>query len=190
MGGRKRGAEVRPSDQEGGVRFCYADPPYIGQAKRHYGKEAAAAGRVASEVDHLALVASLMEYDGWALSASSPSILGPGGLAAMMPEGTRMGAWVKPFASFKKGVAVAYCWEPVFFKSCRKWSADIPTVRDYVSANITLQRGVSGAKPDAFNYWLFEVLGMSRDDEFVDLFPGSGAVSRAWDQWRNQEAIA
>jgi hypothetical protein len=173
------------------VRFGYADPPYVGQARRHYAKEAAAGGREAKEVNHVALLAHLETFDGWALSARSPSILGPHGLAAMMPPGVRLGAWVKPFASFKKGVSVAYCWEPVFFRSRREWRKDRPTVRDYVSANITLRRGVSGAKPDAFNYWLFEVLGMTREDEFVDLFPGSGAVTRAWEQWRGQlEAIA
>jgi hypothetical protein len=168
------------------VRFAYADPPYVGQARKHYAKEAAADGREAKEVDHDLLIAHLETFDGWALSASSPSILGPVGLAARMPPGVRLAAWVEPFASFKKGVAVAYCWEPVFFKSCRKWEADKPTVRDYVSANITLQRGVSGAKPDAFNYWLFEMLGMTRADEFVDLFPGSGAVARAWQKWISQ----
>jgi hypothetical protein len=186
------------------VRFAYADPPYIGQAKRHYAKEAAADGRVAEEVDHVALLAQLEAFDGWALSASSPSVLGPNGLAAMMPEGVRMGGWFKPFAAYKRGVDPAYAWEPVFFHTRRKWSKDQDTCRDWVrtnhiedvdfldavSANITLQRGVSGAKPDAFSFWLFELMGMTRDDEFHDLFPGSGAVSRAWEQWRRQPAVA
>ena len=46
-------------------RFAYADPPYVGQARRHYGRE---------EVDHRALIAQLEMYDGWALSCSSPSL--------------------------------------------------------------------------------------------------------------------
>jgi hypothetical protein len=29
-------------------------------------------------------------------------------------------------------------------------------------------------------------MGCLPDDELVDLFPGSGAVSRAWDTWRSQ----
>ena len=79
----------------------------------------------------------------------------------------------------------------MFFKSCRVWAREQATVRDYVSANITMQRGVSGAKPDAFCLWLFDLLGMGPDDEFHDLFPGSGAVTRAWEKWRNQtRAIA
>lgn len=45
------------------MKFAYADPPYIGQAKRHYQSE---------EVDHEKLIKRLInEYpDGWALSLS------------------------------------------------------------------------------------------------------------------------
>jgi hypothetical protein len=171
------------------VRFAYADPPYIGQARKHYRKEAAADGRVASEVDHAALVRHLTEYDGWALSCSSPSLQQ---ILALCPSTVRVGAWVKPFASFKKGVNPGYCWEPVIFWGGRKLPTGdgTPTLRDFVSANITLKRGVSGAKPEDFCVWLFRFLGMQWDDEFHDLYPGSGAVTRAWDKWRNQLAVA
>jgi hypothetical protein len=89
-------------------------------------------------------------------------------------------AWVKPFCIFKPNVNPAYAWEPVLVRGGRKRGRDLPTVRDWVSANITLKKGMSGVKPDAFSHWLFEVLGMQEGDEFVDLFPGSGAVTRAW----------
>jgi hypothetical protein len=179
------------------VRFAYADPPYIGQARKHYRKEAASAGRVAAEVDHRALIEDLMAYDGWALSCSSPTLLRIGvmvfdlGGYGFLDE-CRIGSWVKPFASFKKGVNPGYCWEPVIFWGGRKLPTGdgTPTLRDYVSANITLKTGVSGAKPEDVCVWLFRFLGMQPDDEFVDLFPGSGAVTRAWDKWRNQLAVA
>jgi hypothetical protein len=58
------------------------------------------------------------------------------------------------------------------------------TVRDWVSANITLRRGFTGAKPAAVIHWLIDVLGIERDDEFDDLFPGSGAVTRTINEWR------
>ena len=45
--------------------IIYADPPYIGQAKKHYGLE---------EVDHKALILDLEAYDGWALSLSGPTL--------------------------------------------------------------------------------------------------------------------
>jgi hypothetical protein len=170
------------------MKFAYADPPYIGQARKHYSKEAAADGRVAEEVNHLDLIDSLDAFDGWALSLSTPSLKQ---ILSYCPPSVRVGAWVKPFASFKKGVDPAYAWEPVIYRTRRKWRANQPTCRDWVSAPITLQRGVSGAKPEAFCFWLFEVLGMTRHDEFHDLFPGSGAVTRAWQKWSGQlEAIA
>jgi hypothetical protein len=159
------------------MRFAYADPPYLGQARIQYGEDA-------REVNHPLLIAHLEEFDGWALSLSSPSLAT---ILPMCPEGVRVGAWVKPFASFKPGVHPAYAWEPVIFKTLpRKRSRRETTVTDYVSARITFGRGLSGSKPEAFCYWLFAAAGLAADDEFHDLFPGSGAVSRAWEAWRSQ----
>jgi len=39
---------------------------------------------------------------------------------------------------------------------------------------------VVGAKPAVFVRWIFDLLGALPGDEFVDIFPGSGGVSRAW----------
>lgn len=39
---------------------------------------------------------------------------------------------------------------------------------------------VVGAKPAVFIRWIFDLLGALPGDEFVDVFPGSGGVSRAW----------
>ena len=68
-------------------------------------------------------------------------------------------AWVKPFAAFKRNVSVAYAWEPVIVKAIRK-----PVVRgrvvmrDWVSENITLKKGLCGAKPEKVCLWAFEIL--------------------------------
>lgn len=161
------------------MRFAYADPPYIGQARKHYGPDA-------KEVNHEMLIAHLNEYDAWALSLSSPTLRT---ILPMCPEDVRVCGWFKPFASFKKGVNPAYAWEPVIVRGGRKLGADVPTVRDWVSANITLKRGVSGAKPEAFSFWLFEFVGLTPYDEFVDVFPGSGAVAAAWAKWTNQTRL-
>ena len=40
---------------------------------------------------------------------------------------------------------------------------------------------VIGAKPAIFARWIFDLLGALPGDEFVDLFPGSGGIARAWD---------
>lgn len=149
----------------GGKRLAYADPPYIGQARKHYARE---------EVDHVELLDRLKEYDGWALSASSPSLKQ---ILAIAPP-CRVGAWVKPFASFKPGVNPGYCWEPVLFVSARKRDRSEPTVRDFHSANITLKKGLSGAKPPSFCAWILDLIGWQPGDVLDDLFPGTGIMGR------------
>ena len=156
------------------MKFAYADPPYIGQAKKHYGKLGG------SEVDHQALIGQLEQYDGWALSCSTPSLQQ---ILALCPQDVRVAAWVKPFCAFKVGVNPAYAWEPVIWKSARARVREQVTVRDWVSTPITLKRGLSGVKPDAFSYWLFELLNIRQGDTFDDLFPGTRAVSRAFERW-------
>ena len=162
------------------MRFCYSDPPYVGQAQRHYQRE---------EVDHAELIARMeRDYDGWALSASSPSLRY---VLSLCPSTVRIAVWVKPFAIFKPNVNPAYAWEPVLFRpSPRKRSRKEPTVRDWVSANITLKRGLVGVKPEAFCFWIFELLGIQwSEDTLDDLFPGSGAVTKAWEKWKEQKAL-
>lgn len=160
------------------MRFCYADPPYPGQAKKHYG----AIDPDAAEVDHAALVARLVEEfpGGWALSTSAAALRD---VLAVCPSNVRTLAWVKPFASFKPGVGLAYAWEPVILSGGRRRSREQPTVRDWLAANILLKAGVSGAKPPAFWLWLFEVANLRPTDTFVDFYPGSGAGRLAWEAW-------
>jgi hypothetical protein len=162
------------------MKVAYADPPYIGMAKKHYSHEP-----LCAEVDHVALIGELQEYDAWALSMAA-TMRSMKTIIAAAPDDARLGAWVKPFAIFKPGVDPAYTWEPVLFRSKRKASKGVNTVRDHISCNITLKKGLVGVKPDEFCWWLFDLLGMTPDDEFVDMFPGSGAVTRAWEQWRSQ----
>ena len=155
------------------MRFAYADPPYVGCGKRYKEK---------TEVDHVELINRLeLEYDAWALSCSTPSLRY---LLSICPEDVRIAAWVKPFCIFKPNVNPAYAWEPVIFKGARKRSRDIPTVRDWVSSNITLRKGLVGAKPEAFCMWLFELMGLLHDDELIDLYPGTGIVTSSWESWR------
>lgn len=175
---------------------AYADPPYPGYA--HYYRDHA---DYAGEVDHRALAEDLLEYDGWVLHTSSQALhyvqnqLAAAGIEPHDPRRRGSGdyrvmAWVKPFAAFKSNVSVAYAWEPVLVKACRTPVIQPGmTYRDWFAAKITLERGLAGVKPEAVCRWLFEVLGMERQDELVDLFPGSGAVWRAWQAWRAQPSI-
>lgn len=104
----------------------------------------------------------------------------------LCPDGVRVAAWVKPFASFKPGVNPAYAWEPVIFRGGRPRMRTEQTVRDWTACNITLKRGFTGAKPEDFCWWLFDLLGLRPTDNFADLFPGSGAVTRAWNSYRTE----
>ena len=165
-------------------RLMYADPPYIGQSQRHYGDHPDFDG----EVDHVLLLAQLDEADGFVLHMSAPSI--PAIAHTMAEYGycldARWMSWVKPFAAFKRNVSVAYAWEPVLVRPVRKPVVNGRVVmRDWCSESITMQRGLSGAKPEQVCRWLFEVAGLEPDDEMIDMFPGSGAVTRAWERWRS-----
>lgn len=167
------------------ARIGYADPPYPGQSKRHYGDHPDYAG----EVDHEELLLRLdRDYDGWILHTSSPAL--PLVQCAALSYGIddyRTMAWVKPFAAFKRNVPVAYAWEPVLVKAARKPVVSGRCVmRDYFAEPITMRRGLAGAKPERVCHWLFECVGAEPTDELVDLFPGSGAVTRAWSTWGQQ----
>ena len=154
--------------------IAYADPPYPGCA--HLYEEQ-------TEVDHAGLIARLDAVaDGWALSTHTNALRD---VLPLCPPRARVAAWVKPFASFKPGVNPAYAWEPVIFVPARKRPRTAPTVRDWVSASITLRRGLAGAKPRAFALWLFELLAAEPIDTLVDVFPGTGAIASAWLQWRS-----
>jgi hypothetical protein len=168
------------------MRFVYADPPYLGCGASHYGEHHADAADFDRLETHAALVGRLnAEFDAWALSLHTPSL---GRILSVCPADVRVGAWVKPFASFKPGVNPAYAWEPVIFRGGRKLGREVRTVRDWVSVEITLRRGLTGAKPAAFCWWVFDFLGMEPEDEFTDLFPGSGAVGRAYELWKVAKA--
>lgn len=106
----------------------------------------------------------------------------------MCPPDVRVNAWVKPFAAFKANVTRAYAWEPIIIRGGRPIPRTEPTVRDFIEAAavkepIAMQRGFPGAKPAAVCFHIFDWLNMQPGDEFVDLFPGSGAVTRAYQEW-------
>jgi len=164
------------------MRFAYADPPYLGTAAKFYGQLHASAADYDRPETHQALIDRLSaDYDGWALSLSSPSLQQ---ILPMCPADVRVMAWVKPFASFKPGVGVAYAWEPIIVRGGRRRERDQQTVRDWIAENITLKRGFAGAKPTAVIRWLLEIWNVHADDEIEDIFPGSGAVTAALDGWR------
>ena len=96
------------------MKFAYADPPYIGQAARHYKDHKDYAG----EVNHKELIDKLVsDYpDGWALSLSAPSLKQ---ILNLCPDDVRVMIWVKPFHAWKN-VTPSYGYEPVIVYGGRK----------------------------------------------------------------------
>lgn len=160
------------------MHVAYADPPYLGCCglyEHFHGTD----GKCWDDVEtHRALIDRLVATypDGWAMSCSTPSLRA---LLPMCPEDVRIGAWVKPFAVFKPNVNPAYAWEPVIWRGGRqKRSREESTARDWYSGNITLRKGLTGAKSSGFVLWVFDLLGVEENDTVTDLYPGTGVV--AW----------
>lgn len=172
------------------MKLGYADPPYIGCA--HLYKDHPDYG---GEVDHARLIERLQsEFDGWVLhaaaSANSMAVLAP----LVEKTGARWMGWFKPFAAFKKNVSVAYAWEPVIVKAARKPVVSTRLVmRDWMESatkhSIEMRKGLTGAKPEDVCHWAFEMVGARPEDELADLFPGTGAVARAWKTWQRKFAL-
>lgn len=158
------------------MKFAYADPPYMGCAHLYPENE---------EVDHAELIARLVDDfpDGWALSLHSPSLRI---ILPLCPEDVRVMAWCKRFVPMKPNVPVVYAWEPVIVRGGRKRTRQQMSVFDWIACHSTKNWSVLGQKPEAFCVWLFEVLNLHPGDELVDLYPGSGSVTRAWEKFQQR----
>ena len=164
------------------MRIAYADPPYPGCAHLY-----ADHPDYAGEVDHEELIERMeRDYDGWVLHTGAAHLQD---VIALCPEGVRVMAWVKGWCSWKPGVSVKYAWEPVLLRNPKQRLKSAHVVRDWLACNVTTGQVVKGAKPDAVCKWIFDAMGLDPDDDLTDLYPGSGAVTRAWDSWRSQLSL-
>ena len=172
------------------MRLAYADPPYPGQARRHYADDPRCA-----EVNHEVLIGTLCEYDGWALSTSSAALRD---VLALCPEGVRVGAWVKPFAAWRKNVVPAMAWEPVIFTTTKKRALQgyetLGVARDWIMATPPIFRRQNrdetrGSKPIEFCLWVLDCLGYEPSDTLDDLFPGSGIMAEAVRMYGRQKRL-
>ncbi len=169
------------------MRLAYADPPYPGQAQKHYGRD--------FDVNHEVLIGTLMGYDGWALSTSSRALRH---VLPLCPDSARVGAWCKPFAAMKKNVVPTYAWEPVIFVPSRKrildkkW-ATMGASRDWIAETPPIfrgeYRGVPGCKPLRFCWWVLDLIAFNSGDTIDDLFPGSGIMAEAVESYRKQREL-
>jgi hypothetical protein len=163
-------------------RLAYADPPYPGMSGL-YGEHADFGG----EGDHRELVERLVDEfpDGWALSTSPKTLKH---VLALVPDEHRIGFWVHPVPPEHTKFA-ATAGEPVIFSGGRERPPHAPPLANWIYApQLRWQRypgGVIGMKPPEFCWWVFDCLGAQHGDELVDLFPGSGAVMRAWQRFQS-----
>lgn len=177
-------------DLERPHRFAYLDPPYLGLCSRYDHNHPAGPRPFDARCwDELATHQALISWasdefpDGWALSLSSTHLRA---ILPLCPDDVRVMAWIKPWAAFRPNVNPAYTWEPVIVRGGRKRTRHEPTVRDFVSANITMQKGVVGAKPVDFSVAVFAWLNVRRGDDLTDVFTGSGMVGHALDGYLNR----
>lgn len=154
-------------------RLAYADPPYPGLARRYYGCD---------EVDHELLIARLMTDfpDGWALSTSAealPLVL------PLCPSSTRVCVWLRGARGHVRPKKALNAWEPLLVYGGRPGavSEGLQDVLQWHGRQHSHPDALVGMKPAAFCEWMFRLLGARRGDTLVDLYPGSGAVGRAWD---------
>ena len=100
------------------LRAAYADPPYLGPAKKFYCAMHPDAAKYDKPETHQRLIEQICdEYDCCAMSLHTPALKY---IIPMGPDDVRVIAWTKTFASFKPGVGVAYTWEAVIVRGGRR----------------------------------------------------------------------
>ena len=165
------------------MKLIYADPPYLGQCKSydHFHNDGGPMpwdGLCWDNHDTHATLLLWLEHNanGYAYSCN-PSDLS--WLAyCMIRTDYRVAAWTKTWHQIRP-TSTQFAWEPVIFHTQKKDPKRTPMVRDWLSCAVTKQTGQRGAKPDAFNDWILDLLIYEDGDEFIDLFPGSGSMARA-----------
>lgn len=177
--------------------LAIADPPYppfIGtggrknRASRWYGTgQRGVADRPADvhpEADewddparHRRLLEELMDTsDGWAIATS------PDGIAAYgpLPSACRLMAWVRPNAQ-PGAHRLRSLWEPVILyppEGRRSNRGGVGSIPDVLTAPVPRGR-FRGAKPAEWTHWVLAAMTYRPGDSVIDMFPGSGAVTRA-----------
>jgi hypothetical protein len=165
------------------LKLAYADPPYLGCCKIYGHRHQKPYGCWDDPTTHMRVLEDLTEFDGFAYSMTSQSLGAILPLAEKLRMDYRIAAWVKPFAAYKANVRIAYTWEPVLFWPGRDSSTDgAPVGRDHLGEPITLQKGLTGAKPERFCRWVLDLMGYVPGDDVTDIFPGTGVLERVLDQ--------
>lgn len=181
------------------AKFAIADPPYFGRAKRWYGEGGCGNGHGKGQADnhpeahiwdepeaHLKMLDDLMaNYDGFAIATSVM------GLNVYLQKadlrqgsGFRLAIWHKP-TSAPSGSRLRNVYEPVliYIPEDRRGYAKGKRIDDLRTINIK-PNGFIGSKPSEWVHWVLDLMGAEKDDQIDDLFHGSGAVTKAINEWK------
>lgn len=192
------------------LRFCIADPPYPprlaerhdtaterpritirSRAARYYGDGTRSAKEVPADFHpdarkwdepdaHAELIEHLhATYDGWALATTLDGL----DWYAPLPIAARVLVWNRSTAQPTSG-RIAESLEAVIVVTpvARRRAGPLGQVPQYLAAPAP-KAGFVGAKPERWTRWVLDAMAYDPDvDELVDLFPGSGWISRAASQ--------
>jgi len=176
------------------MKLAIADPPYLGRAVRWYGAGGCGDGYGKGQADnhpeahiwdkpetHQEMVRHLeTNYDGWVIALSVHSLSTY--LEVIKTDsrnGIRVMSWVKPSA-VTSGSRITNTWEPVIVRvpaSRKGWNSGERMTDTLICP--PMRSGFVGAKPEAWTHWVLDAMGYVAGDEVIDLFNGSGAVSKA-----------
>lgn len=158
------------------MRFAYADPPYLGNGKRHYSKHHENAGEYDTLEAHLKLCERLVDEfpDGFAISCNPKDLRF---YLPALPDDCRVAAWTKTFHQIRVNVSTQYAWEPVIWRGGRNIVPRKPMIRDWMACPIAMKKGLPGAKPDVFNRWVLDLLGFQVGDQLEEIFIGTGGMT-------------
>ncbi len=175
-------------DTSAPLKLAYADPPYPGLAGYYEGHP-----DYAGEVDHAELISRLCsDFDGWALSTNARSLQL---VLALCPPDVRVGSWHRGERPARAGYPLSG-WEPVIYWHGR-FDPDlspvdgprrVDTLEHFSRPRFTDPDRVIGAKPAVFARWVFDLMGALPQDDFTDLFPGSGGMLRAWNVYAGADS--
>jgi len=186
------------------ARFAYADPPYPGLARRYYGCEEVdhteLVGRLVRDFpDGWALSTSAAALQSvlaicpagvrvciWvrparatralrARNSFEPLIVAGGRLRHVAVSSSTCRSELAATDASRSTPATS-----VAAAGARPVAEDLRDVLHWGGRQHSHPGALVGMKPAAFCEWMFRLLGAAAGDELIDLFPGSGAVGRAW----------
>lgn len=184
------------------MRFAIADPPYPPEVRRRIDRRPGRNPRVTSRsratrwyaghadnhpdaadwdspATHQALLAHLVrDFDGWAIATSADGLPAYG----LLPPSAKLMVWQIANA-MPTSARVASTFEFVIVSTPldRMARGPLGQVPDILRAAAP-RRGFAGSKPSEWTRWVLDAMGCGSDDELVDIFLGSGAVTEAASQ--------